>query len=166
MAISDTLESNTSALPKRVALRTWLLFATVVLIFGVPIWYLQLPAQLTTAESQLVGTWTFPLPANPPPNAIQQIYEMRSDRTIVKYGKSVLTGIMTVRGKGTWGLDGEMLVWKVANVDVSARFRAFMDGRPSSYESRMRYLGVKGDSFFIETTDGSKAPLCRFSNGP
>lgn len=166
MAVSDTLESTTCASPKLVGYRIWFLFATVVVMSGASIWYLQLPVQLTAAESQLTGTWTFPLPPNPPLNAVQQIYEMRSDRTIVKYGQPVATGVRTVKGKGTWRLDGEMLVWKVANVDYSARIRAFMDGRSSSYESRMRYLGVEGDSFWIEATDGSKAQLRKFSIGP
>lgn len=113
-----------------------------------------------------MGTWTFPLPPNPPSNAIRQIYEMRSDRTIVIYGQPVATGIRTVKRKGTWHLDGEMLVRNVAKADYLERIRAFMDGRSTSYESRMRCLGVHGDSLVVEATDGSKAPLRKLANEP
>ena len=85
MAVSHTGETTASSsrnlMKHRRRLLILALFAAVVGCF----WYLRLPARLTDAESELVGTWTLPMGPNPPPNAVQQIFEMGSNRTLISY---------------------------------------------------------------------------------
>lgn len=165
MASSDANEAREVHSPRRHRFRRRILIVSIVAVFGAVMWFLQTPKSLTTAESQLVGIWTLGMPPNPPSNAVEQIYELRSDRTIKTYHRPVATGVKVLSGQGVWRLEGEMLVWNVDKADLHTRLRMLLAGRTSSYDSHLRVLGVDRDEFFVESVSGSKTPFRRFTDG-
>ena len=150
-------------------LRRRLLIAGIVVAGVVAIWYVRLPAPLTTAETKLVGTWTLPMPPNPSPKAVQQIFEMRADHTLIEYRRPVATGVKSISRKGSWRLEEGTLVWETQPQDVWKRVVSVMDGAKrlkSFYIIRMRYLGCEDDAFQVEGSDGSPATFERFGDDP
>ena len=144
-------------------LRRRLLIVGVAAVGVLAIWYARLPAPLTTAESKLVGTWTLQQPSNLSPKAVQQIFEMRADRTLVEYRRPVSTGVKSISRRGTWRLEEGTLVWETQPQDVLKRVVSLANGPKGSsfYVIRMRYLGCEADTFQVEGSDGLPATFER-----
>jgi hypothetical protein len=139
--------------------RQWLLRGALLIACAgaATIWYLQTPSPLSTDEQKLVGKWTLPMGPQPPPNAIQQFFELRADRRLVASGRLVGTKTATGGSVGRWRLDDDQLVFELPPPasDVSVLERIF-GGGPKLEGSviRHRFLGVEPDRFKVEAAQG------------
>lgn len=156
---NDGKTANDSRPARFLKSRLRLLIAGVVAVALAAVWYVTWPSPLTDAETKLVGIWTFPTPPNPPANAIKQIFEMRSDHTLVVYKQPFATGVTSVSGNGTWRLEDGMLVWEAqARIAWTTVARWAQGARwPSVNVDRMPYLGREGEDFLVEAIGGSAA---------
>lgn len=146
-----------STSPPRKTLTRRLVVATLAaaLIGGIVYW--RRPAPLTAEEQQLVGLWTFPVGPDPPANAVQQFFELRSDRTLLTWGRTVANGASTEPNTGHWKLEGDSLIFEHATPDYWSKFARSLDGgrRPErTYVSRMPWVDADANSFRVTADNG------------
>jgi hypothetical protein len=163
----DSLEgrrmvSESTAKPGRRRRVVWTL-CLVAVAAGVILWWHQ-PAPLSTDERALVGTWTLPMGPAPPANAVQQLFELHVNRTLVTYGRSVGSGVTTPRGGGTWHLEAGALVFEHVPAHATWKYLQSLVGEgppPTGFVDRLKFLRSEGDRFFVEASDGSEAAFER-----
>jgi hypothetical protein len=145
---------------RRLLLRVLCLVAVMA---GAILWWCQ-PAPLSTDERALVGTWTLPMGPAPPANAVQQLFELHANRTLVTYGRSVGSGVTTPRGGGTWHLAEGALVFEHVPAHATWKYLQSLVGQgppPTGFVDRLKFLRSEGDRFFVEASDGSEAAFER-----
>jgi hypothetical protein len=100
----------------------WLVPAMIlaVAVTACAIWVSRLPASLSADEEKLVGKWTLPIGAQPPPNAVRQFFELRADRRLVMSGQMVATNASTGSTTGTWRLEEGDLVFELPPPETHA----------------------------------------------
>jgi hypothetical protein len=121
------------------------------------IWYLQTPTPLTAEEQKLVGKWTLPIGPQPPPNAVQQFFELRANRTLVTSGRLVGTKPTTDGRIGTWRLEDDHLVFELPPPASEVfDFKRILGKGPKLEVSviRERVLGIERDRFTVEAVQG------------
>jgi hypothetical protein len=138
--------------------------ALLALIAG-GIWWWCRPAPLASAETALVGTWTLPTGTQQlPPNSVQQLFEMRSDRTLILGARSLATGEKTSGSRGTWRLEEGVLVWDFPPRNaVWIYLQSLVGGPPAPKRTveKLQFLRVNGDRFVVAASDGSEATFLR-----
>lgn len=144
--------------------RARLLFAAIVAACAVCLWFIRQPARLTAEERLLVGTWAFPVMRGPGVN-VQQLIELRADRTIVTRSRSLHNGTINVGGSGLWRLENRTLIWDIGPADYSTRWRALMDGHPTRFEGRWHYLGREDNTVLVKANGGQTVALSKYLPG-
>jgi hypothetical protein len=127
----------------------------VAVVGGIAVW--RWPAPLTAEEEKLVGLWTFPVGPNPPANAVQQFFELRSDRTLLTWGRTVANGATREPNGGRWRLEGDSLIFEHATRDYWTKLARSLDGgrRPErTLVSRMHYLDADAEAFRVSGGNG------------
>lgn len=144
--------------------RARLLFVGIVAVCAAFLWFIRQPARLTAEERQLVGTWAFPVTRAPGVN-VQQIIELRANRTIITRSRSLHNGMTNAGGLGQWRLENKTLIWDIGPPDYSTRWRALMDGHPRRFEGRLHYLGMEDNNILVKSTGGETVALSKYLPG-
>jgi hypothetical protein len=128
------------------------------------IWYVLTPTPLSAEEQKLVGKWTLPIGPQPPPNAIQQFFELQANRRLVTSGRNVATNA-TIEGRiGTWRLVGTQLVFELPPPTSEVSVFERILGKGPKLESsviREQVLGIERDRFMVEAVEGGVGTFLR-----
>jgi hypothetical protein len=125
----------------------------------VAIWLWWSGHALSPEEQLLVGTWAVPLPPNPPPHAIQQIYELRPDGCLALIGRPVdsTAGSFQEIWIGTWRVvDGQLLL-EAFGPDPRPLVERILDSRSvgaTRMRDRFHILGQTNGTLQLEGTSG------------
>ena len=148
--------------PSRFLVRRPLLAIGLAAILAAGFWSWRIPAPLSSEEQQLVGVWT---PSNST-NEVQLIFELRSDRTLVRYNRHVSDGPCSRPDITNWMLDGEFLVFQRFNPNYFRQLALSLTGSPRRKrvsECRIPYFGVEADTFLTKGQTGREIPFVRLA---
>jgi hypothetical protein len=143
----------------------WLVLVAVLLGVGASAWFWLATPSLTEAEQGFVGKWTLPMGPNPPPaNAVQQVFWLQADRTLLVGHRPVTDVKVTYSMRGTWRLEGDRLVVEAQGAAPPAPVWDRINGsapKPPRWNESMRVLDSDADSFRVAAEGDTTADFVR-----
>lgn len=133
-------------------------------VLATAVWVWQRPVALSVEEQKLVGKWTLPVGPQPPPNAIQQFFELRADRRLIFNSRLIATQAPTGSSSGAWRLEDGDLVFEVPPAQSQASLLERIVGTGPHLKGaviRQRLLGSDDARFRVEAAQGAVATFER-----